>query len=1704
MSHHTKMLVLYIFMTSLYLSGISFSATYPLGDLDYNATINFDDLKYLADQWLNPGCPEEGLLGRWQFDENTGTTAYDSGGTDDAPIIGATWALGKIGSALSFDGNNDYVDIADINLTGNWTVSFWVKCMSLPGATNMVMGNHDDTSNFFCMLDGFNARFRNSSGADALWTTDTGFYNRWRFVTLVATTSTVELYFDGISQGVRSVSPTFKLYRIGTGHSTRTYDFNGLIDDFRLFNQVLTPQQIGNLLIGLSSTSAGCADIDGSGMVDIIDFSLLANNWQKTFGPVVINEVMSSNDHLVIDDVGAYPDWIELYNPTAEPVDVAGMYLSDSSTTWHVPSTCPDLTTIAAHGYLLIWADQLPANGCLHANFAISSSGEDLTLTASDGVTVIDTISVPALATNISFGRFPDMSDNWSLFEIPTPGATNGVGYADMVANKPRIMTKGCVFTSTKQIEVVNQAQDAVIRYTTDGLMPTQTSNVYTGPVTISKTTRFRARAFIDGMIPSEVVSECFFKIAPSIANFNSNLPIIIIDTFGAYIQPPGDDYDSVYAASIFIDTNDTGRAAITDEPDYCGNSGVQRRGQTSDAFAKKQYAFETWDEANNDKDVSLLNFPIESDWVFYGPESDRTLMRNHLVYKWSNDIGQYAVKTRFVEVFVNSAANADIGSNPEDYKGVYVFMQKIKRGDEAVDVTKMDRSDNTEPNVTGGYILKIDKGPVDFWTAIYPTNITYVYPDTADMTTDQRNYVMGYFSDFESALSSSGFTDPVNGYAKYIDVDAFIDNYIISEWSENVDALVMSTYMHKDRGEKLKMGPIWDYNFALGNGKGGDDGYQWYPLEHQRFYNVRWWGRLRQDSEFMLKYGDRWFKLRKGTFSTANICSDIDETAAFLDEAKTRNFTRWNILGQPGWHFLYDSYLYPTYAHEIQYFKDWATDRFNWLDYEIQRECSMKPPIPNKESGPVNAGETVQIQSAPYLVENLIFNNSVNPIWRYLDNGSDQGTVWKELSFDDSTWKTGIGEFGFGNGTHTTSISYGGASRVNNKYITTYFRKKFTISDPAAVKLIRAPYVRDCGFVMYLNGQEVRRTMMPTSDAVYRTPVTYTTLSIAPVTGSDESMWNEFFIDPSLLVAGENIITVETHLSGVTTATNDLSFNMKLYTYTENSSTPSAIYYTTDGTDPRLHGGGISPAASVYTSPVVINSTTALKARAKYSTGKWSCLMNEVYSLGSAIDDLRITEIMYHPADYNDPEDPNTEYIELQNIGTSPLSLNLVHFTDGIDFTFGNTTLAAGGYILVVKDITAFENKYGTGYPIAGEYIGSLDNAGEEIVLRDTFGNEIHDFDYSDGWYDITDGGGFSLVIRDPYDPNVNSWNEKDSWRASGAVDGSPGAEDIYTLPMPGSIKINEVMTNPVTGQSDWIELYNTTDTAVNIGGWFLSDATGSDVNSTKYEIAQGVAVPAYGYYTFYEGTTFGNILDPGCNVPFGLSSKGEQVYLQSGEDGGLTGYFESEDFDAAATGVTFGRYLKSTGTYNFVAMSSPTPNAENSYPVVGPIIISEIMYNPPQGSDAEYLELYNTSSSPVTLQSYDSELYRNVAWGFSDGITYTFPLGTVIPAHGYAVIASVPSFFTATYGSLPAGVALFGPYGGKLDNAGEKVQLSIPVGSKPDYQQVDRVTYEDKAPWPTSPDGSGHSLSRISTSAYGNDPINWTGKAPTPGRIN
>ena len=227
-------------------------------------------------------------------------------------------------------------------------------------------------------------------------------------------------------------------------------------------------------------------------------------------------------------------------------------------------------------------------------------------------------------------------------------------------------------------------------------------------------------------------------------------------------------------------------------------------------------------------------------------------------------------------------------------------------------------------------------------------------------------------------------------------------------------------------------------------------------------------------------------------------------------------------------------------------------------------------------------------------------------------------------------------------------------------------------------------------------------------------------------------------------------------------------------------------IYYTLDGEDPRLKGGAINAAhATLYTGPVTLTESTRVRARTLLA-GMWSAVHDAVFAVGPVAEHLRVSEIMYHPSDTGRPDDPNSEYIELTNIGTETIGLELVQFSNGIVFTFPSIELAGGDYCLVVKDVAAFEARYGPGLPIAGEYSGMLANGGERIELLDAVGRTIHSFRYEDSWYDRTDGQGYSLTIVDPAGADLDAWSRRSGWRPSTDVGGSPGAADMDISPHP------------------------------------------------------------------------------------------------------------------------------------------------------------------------------------------------------------------------------------------------------------------------------------------------------------------------------
>jgi len=550
-------------------------------------------------------------------------------------------------------------------------------------------------------------------------------------------------------------------------------------------------------------------------------------------------------------------------------------------------------------------------------------------------------------------------------------------------------------------------------------------------------------------------------------------------------------------------------------------------------------------------------------------------------------------------------------------------------------------------------------------------------------------------------------------------------------------------------------------------------------------------------------------------------------------------------------------------------------------------------------------------------------------------------------------------------------------------------------------------------------------------------------------------------------------------------------------------SAPAGTIFYTTDGTDPRVLGGGLSPAARTYAAGTQLAFAENTRVRARVRSGTtWSALNEADFTLIQTWTDLAVTELMYNPLPEGDTDGDDFEFLELKNLAAVERDLGGVRFTNGISFTFPNgTRLAPGQFAVLVSDRDAFTSRYPQ-VPVAGVYSGNLANGGERLTLVHAAGAVIADFSYGDAppWPASADGGGFSLV---PVNPNLTGDPANAAhWRASSAGGGSPGADDpVSNLPR---IVVNEVLTHTDPPLTDSVELHNPGTVPADLTGWYLTD----DRNEPKkFRIPAGRTIPAGGYLVLNEG----DFNQAGAAGAFSFSSHGEEAWLFSADaQGSLTGYSDGFAFGAAANGVSFGRHTNSVGEVQFPAQRERTLGMANSGPRVGPVVITEFTYQPLSG-DVEFVEIQNLTALPVDL--FDPAFPAN-RWRLS-GVGFDFPEGLTLPAGGLAVVtAGDPTLFRARF-SIPDSVPVLGPFSGNLQDGGERLELQRP--DAPDtvtnqlgqvqvivpYLAVDSVRYNDRAPWPAEAAGLGASLERRPADTYGDDPAAWRASlaGPSPG---
>jgi subtilisin-like proprotein convertase family protein len=429
--------------------------------------------------------------------------------------------------------------------------------------------------------------------------------------------------------------------------------------------------------------------------------------------------------------------------------------------------------------------------------------------------------------------------------------------------------------------------------------------------------------------------------------SFSSNLPILHISTNGQSI-----DDNPKKMMDLGIIWNGPGKRNELHGPrTFEGKIGIEIRGSSSQQFPKKSFSFETLDAEGQEMDTSLLGLPAEHDWVLHAPYSDKTLIRNALTYKLYSEMGHYSPRFRFVELVIN-----------RQYQGVYLLVEKIKRDRHRVNIAKLGRGNTSGGSLTGGYIVKIDrvngKGGAG-WYSKHMSNshkiyFQYEYPRQDSIQPAQKAYIESYMDTLENVLMSPSFSDPVQGYRRYMDVSSFVDNFLLNELSKNTDGYRLSTFLYKNRctkGGKLVYGPAWDFDLAWYNvnANGGNDPAGWqYQMLNEDFEIPFWWNRLMSDTLFTNDLYCRYTGHRKQCLALEKINACIDSLTGVLQEAQARNFAQWPTLGVQV--FYEPAPVAVSYREEISNLKSWIKSRLSWMDASISGTCPRNPDTQGSE----------------------------------------------------------------------------------------------------------------------------------------------------------------------------------------------------------------------------------------------------------------------------------------------------------------------------------------------------------------------------------------------------------------------------------------------------------------------------------------------------------------------------------------------------------------------------------------------------------------------------------------------------------------------------------------------------------------------------------------------------------------------------------
>ncbi|NQT03753.1 MAG: lamin tail domain-containing protein [Planctomycetes bacterium] len=1129
----------------------------------------------------------------------------------------------------------------------------------------------------------------------------------------------------------------------------------------------------------------------------LTDLALSADN--HTGIPLVINELMASNSSIIQDPQGQYDDWIEIYNDDPSPIDVSGMYLTDdldNPTKWQFPAS----TTIPAGGYILVWADGDTTDPGLHANFKLNADGEEIGLFDADGTTLIDSITFGEQTGDVSYGRFPDAFDNWYLFATATPGEENTDVYLGEVENPRFSHTRG-FYDEPFTLTIATETEGADIYYTLDGdeifeggpSDETIISTPYTGPITIDRTTCLRAQAIKPGWKHSEIVTHTYifgddviqqpvypegfpdrwdsksadYEMDPDIvydARYNDNIKNALISiptmsivmkqdhmfgTEGVYSNPNAEREKPASVELIYPDGTQEG---------FQVNCGIKIIGGASRSMSKK-YSFRLLFKG--------IYGPSKFRYPLFGPDAASEF--NTIVLRSSFNDGYGWSGARFYEQYTRDefirTLQRDMGHASPNSILVHLYINGLYWG-------LYFPCERPDASFSASYY----GGEEEDWDTFSHRGITL--REGNDSALHQMTALCQQVSNSYEAYQQLQGNNPDGSrnpdYPCLLNMTYYID-YLILNYCVNNEDWPWNNYWFARKRTADSTGfkfYSWDSEISL-----------YLPprahMELNRTTDFRdigqFHGYLIDNDEYRMFFADRvhHFLFNNGILTPEYMRSlyldiaDQVEIPVICESARWGDMHHHPPLNQDDWYdmrdWLLDNFFQQRHDIVLQQLKnaglypDVEAPIF-YVNGAYQHGGHVDQPASLTMESPsgtvyytLDGSDPRQTEAASQLGTNthLITQSTAKKVLVPTGSISDD---WKDyLPFDDSAWISGTGGIGYERGSgYEALIDIDVAAQMYNDNTSCYIRIPFTVKEkPDSFDFLTLNMRYDDGFIAYINFTEVQRVLFTGTPA----------WNSRADEGHEAQSVESFDLSDYLgeLRRGQNILAI--HGLNISTTSSDFIISAGL----------------TAGQSSSPIDSGISPAAIEYTEPITLTRSAHVKSRV-LNGSNWSALNEATFAVGPVAENLRITEIMYNPQDTGNPNDPNEDFIELKNIGTETLNLNLVKFTNGIDFTFPDIDLAAGQYVVVVKDPQVFTAQYGTGINVAGQYSGRLANAGERIRLEDAVGQTILDFEYSDNWYRATDGRGYSLTIIDAANTDPNSWSQKHSWRPSAYIGGSPG----------------------------------------------------------------------------------------------------------------------------------------------------------------------------------------------------------------------------------------------------------------------------------------------------------------------------------------